>query len=1103
MLCRRSLIAAFLLVACAGNMLSIRPMFGQEQPASSEDTAATAEERSPAAASEVADATVAEPSVPADAAPLRIQLIKVRSDWSQGKDPEGTKKALESLLENETLRDEIRENLLGSGSQILFPEGYLAVYKPQELAASLAWMEERDLMQWVAESEPIANHERPDWARHYTSGCSTRVFATEDMIPMTTQGSDDVPPFTKRTYGVEWIFLSWKVFEKDLTSTKEIAFRLAQAQQRLDRLLGESGKVVSLDYYGGGGCDGTCPPDQVAVLHGFFNSPAIRQYTREKGWEPLLVIVPAGQKQIEVKTSKLTRLVSLQRIGKGNVLPPRTAPAEEEKEPTPEEPRIKIFHLVHARADQMVAILRQLFPEITMSGDERTNSLVAQGEERRLEVAEAVIQRLDETPSQKQEPALDEASRRRILETASTDFASAEAQIQSIVKDLAGEPDKKTSEQLRARLAGLVADAFDLRQKLQRVEVGLLREKIKIVETRLAQRDTLRKEIIDRRVEELLGDEAAPSGAQEAGEPSRVQPAVDGMVRFQFDQKPWKDVLQWFAEARGYRLRIMDPIPEDETFTCHSPEPVTLDQAFDILRAALSDLGYRFYEVGSFSGGKKSLSLQATEAEALRKKVAELQSQVARWQEALADETTPRSDEEVATLQNRLESAQAEVALYSKGFVDRTNRYRQLLSSAERQAAAARQKWEELKKLQASGDATEAEVAAAQQAFERADKSYQFQKTQVDQLRKAAAAVGLSVPEAQGAEGSTTPPQEAPAKPPLPPIAPAAAPANPRPTLPLRSPEEFQRLASEARQSIERLEIRVGTKDDYEGLQNDLRSARERLTLIQAEFATQVQALESEVRKAELEYSVAESKWRTVDEAVQRVPDSYSKNDVNKYRATSEVAKARLEQVKALLELYRKAGETADLKAAGTANASPDAPPRAAVTAPLAGVETTAFRTPDQFQKTLHEARRQTAYIQKTVDELPARREELGKRYESELANAKQDLATARQCQELVEAEYAAQIQLFKTALEAAESKLKAAAETLALMESRFKSGQTHRTEVTKAQLEYDQAKALCDQAKILLDLYTKVEPSVNKKPDEPKPAPEQDPTPGDAAKPD
>ncbi len=201
------------------------------------------------------------------------------------------------------------------------------------------------------------------------------------------------------------------------------------------------------------------------------------------------------------------------------------APQSPDAIPThPEEKQLKIFHLVHARANQMAAILRQLFPEITMSGDERTNSLIAQGEQRRLEAAEAVIQKLDETPSEKQEPPLDEASRRHILETASGEFAAAEAEIQSIVESIAGEADKKKAEQLRARLTGLVAEAFDLRQKLQRAELALLKERVGIIESRLGQRDSLRDEIIQRRVESLLA--GGPPVRETAGVATNRPPAA-------------------------------------------------------------------------------------------------------------------------------------------------------------------------------------------------------------------------------------------------------------------------------------------------------------------------------------------------------------------------------------------------------------------------------------------------------------------------------------------------------------------------------------------------------------------------------------------------
>ncbi|MHB8902666.1 MAG: secretin N-terminal domain-containing protein, partial [Thermoguttaceae bacterium] len=519
-----------------------------------------------------------------DPSAVTVQLIRVCSDWSKGKDPEETKKALESLLEGASLPDEFRKDLLGSASRILFPEDFAAIYQPGQFADLLAWMTERDLVHIDARSEPLPD----DSESRADPEC--RLFVSHDVVPLPINPrSKPAPPFVTRTYGWEWTCTSW-LKSDDRGGQPNLQIDLFRAGLQLDEFQVDGEKSVTREPLSGDVKSVALPADRIAVIRHFDSRDAMSQRTREAGWEPFLVVRPVALREPQAsdhpqpsRPSALVKLshqrperaatapqrepsISTEAPALGSSHGPNLAPAAKadqqgsqvvvfdlehaglsqvigalaaatprvraqvddqrrslivvgpkddlavardliealDQPAAPDQRQIKIFNLVHARAEQMAAILQQLFPEITMSGDQRTNSLIAQGEQPRLEAAEAVIQKLDETPSQNQESLLDEASRRRILETMPAEFASKESEARSVAESLAAEQDTAAAKELRMRLERLVTEAFDLRQKLQRAEAGLLRERIAVVETRLQQREVLRKEIIQRRVQALL-----------------------------------------------------------------------------------------------------------------------------------------------------------------------------------------------------------------------------------------------------------------------------------------------------------------------------------------------------------------------------------------------------------------------------------------------------------------------------------------------------------------------------------------------------------------------------------------------------------------------
>lgn len=211
----------------------------------------------------------------------------------------------------------------------------------------------------------------------------------------------------------------------------------------------------------------------------------------------------------------------------GQDSPPATAGAIPER--TPAEPgvetspttgtstdqQIKVFQLKNAEAAQTAVMVNQLFKDIGVEADKRTNSLIVAGTPEDLDIIEAILLRLDQTPTKPQVPTIANDSQRADLDSTRSDFSAKEAEVRSLAQGIAKEDDTEAAKQLRAKLNRLVVEAFDLRQKLQRAELALLKERIQIVETRLQQRETLRDEIIRRRVESLLADGPDPQSVNQ------------------------------------------------------------------------------------------------------------------------------------------------------------------------------------------------------------------------------------------------------------------------------------------------------------------------------------------------------------------------------------------------------------------------------------------------------------------------------------------------------------------------------------------------------------------------------------------------------------
>jgi type II/III secretion system protein/uncharacterized protein DUF1573 len=447
---------------------------------------------------------------------IHVQLIRVRSDWSEITDAEETTKALESLVADLELPGSFREDLLGSASQILFPETLLAVYRPEDITALLAWMAERDLIRIETELQSpidVSSYAHSLSAKHAVVPVAQAVSADRNL------------PYVKRSYGTIWDF-AFRAIADEGGGSERISFEHRRLVFRRHELTVDGTTEMPAQWCGMYQFDASFPAGRVAVMHALFAQPGAAEYARTTGWDPVLVISPVGPWKTAAGRKRLAKPESLSNV---RMEPTENAPPQDivaapstAKIPAETTKRIIVFRLQHAQAGQLAELLQAVLTDGRVKADERTNSLVVFGTAEQIDALKGLIENLDiaATPQAASRKA---ETPPKSIEATRTDYATKQQEAASLARSLADETDEKTANELRTRLSRLVTEAFDLRQKLQRAELALLKERMQIVETRLLQRNVLRKEIIARRVENLLSGEFDRASL----EPSRVTSGTD------------------------------------------------------------------------------------------------------------------------------------------------------------------------------------------------------------------------------------------------------------------------------------------------------------------------------------------------------------------------------------------------------------------------------------------------------------------------------------------------------------------------------------------------------------------------------------------------
>ncbi len=208
----------------------------------------------------------------------------------------------------------------------------------------------------------------------------------------------------------------------------------------------------------------------------------------------------------------------------------------------PDGSQIKVFTLKNIRAKEAERTITQLFARDVQSiaADERSNSLIVRGASHELNLIYQIVTRLDELDAR-----LPQAGRSGQGEsTTDGKFGGLIAKPAGSTSELAGKYEqldgeaKRLARQLRelqaapeahagpikdltALLHKVVTEAFAARQALHQAEVAQFQERVADIQQTLKTRDKLSKEIIDKRVKDLLNPElewqAAGGGAAVGG----------------------------------------------------------------------------------------------------------------------------------------------------------------------------------------------------------------------------------------------------------------------------------------------------------------------------------------------------------------------------------------------------------------------------------------------------------------------------------------------------------------------------------------------------------------------------------------------------------
>jgi multidrug resistance efflux pump len=542
-------------------------------------------------------------------------LLLLKSDWSKSPHAKEIEAELREALKEASVPKELLDKLPASGPQILFAPELLAYYSEQHFAQLLAWLRVKELVASEAALCPPENPvtgKNPDWVQLEIS--------EDDRFLNLPHYPEPDQPFVSRKRQLTWSVLvqpnlgfqtqvtgyARQIIEK--TDTDKDGFISKEESKRSqwdppfeDSDLDQDGRLSPPELYKRYAkrmripvdepAAGSIPVAAVSVTRAVLVNSTIRgdesqresqlqdhssfifdlkhdtvvvanafvangeekfrNAARRQGFEAILFV--SACKSLPSKIEPQLRLPERVRQAYAKYDKKLAWPQSVVKSDssTPPEPAMtQILYLKRAAAADVTEILRHLMPpEVKLVADERTNAIIVNVPQEKLEELNAIVLRLDEmadvVPESRPPPTSTSVDLKE-------QYAEAERKAAALAKEV-----RESKGQAKDKLRDAVGKSFELRQKLLQAELAEFRERTGRIERSLRQREGIKKQIIERRVEDLLkpgleweGADAKPIAPAKPVATTEVAPPLSELEEARKQKDAIGEVLHKISQAR-------------------------------------------------------------------------------------------------------------------------------------------------------------------------------------------------------------------------------------------------------------------------------------------------------------------------------------------------------------------------------------------------------------------------------------------------------------------------------------------------------------------------------------------------------------------------
>jgi len=530
--------------------------------------------KKPPAASASKDATNSPNTLP-----FRAQLLLIKSDWSQGDDADAIEADWREALKDVALSKELLGKLPTSGPEILCAPDLVKFYKIEHYQQLFKWLIQHRLAHGTSFPEAESVLVRGDKVEVLVEEYVTSLARRMDFIPLPRS-----PRSPSEASNEPYAQVSWNVcFSKESSRLTVVRNPVVSKRSLGDKTVSSVGShQCSVAQY-------VLPKGHVAITHAFPASDerGFREAAQEAGMHPLIVVwdlsvaeslseertesleprfcAPDSVKPVSVDCGSEIKLREGVRIIDGRVVPGLTAGPlaifGNRSQDSASVQEVRVFHLKTADANSVARTLTQFLPDVrAIVPDRPKDALIVLGTEPHITEVASLIEQIDVGDKRETsvidaqadeggvERALDAFDRNlQALDTLDSLLPTSPAMIEELrlgydsneriasataaelrrllEKHDGSNTDAARAAALRDQLRQQVAESFFARQQLHDAELANLLCKLKQARETIDQRNRIKDQIIDRRVEDLLNPELRWDVVQKSTVQSTTQPA--------------------------------------------------------------------------------------------------------------------------------------------------------------------------------------------------------------------------------------------------------------------------------------------------------------------------------------------------------------------------------------------------------------------------------------------------------------------------------------------------------------------------------------------------------------------------------------------------